>query len=139
LFHKGVEISAEQPLLDAGFDSIAAEEFVARLQARLREAGWEGAAGAVDSTAVFDCPTASLIARRIDRELVGEGGEGQGQGGGVGGRRGEGKGEGEGGEEEPLAVVGMACRFPGVCNSPEAFWDLLCSGSDTSTEVPPGR
>ncbi len=39
---------------------------------------------------------------------------------------------------EPIAVIGMACRFPGADN-PEAFWALLRDGADVITEVPPDR
>jgi acyl transferase domain-containing protein len=39
---------------------------------------------------------------------------------------------------EPIAIVGMACRFPGA-ESPEAFWQLLLDGRDAITEVPPDR
>jgi len=39
---------------------------------------------------------------------------------------------------EPIAVIGMACRFPGADN-PDAFWTLLRDGVDAITEVPPGR
>ncbi|MBI5819060.1 MAG: SDR family NAD(P)-dependent oxidoreductase [Verrucomicrobia bacterium] len=40
---------------------------------------------------------------------------------------------------EPLAVVGLACRFPGGANSPAAFWQLLCEGRDAIVDVPPER
>ncbi|WP_235845854.1 type I polyketide synthase [Dictyobacter aurantiacus] len=40
---------------------------------------------------------------------------------------------------EPIAIIGMSCRFPGGANSPEAFWQLLVEGRDAITEVPPDR
>jgi acyl transferase domain-containing protein/NADPH:quinone reductase-like Zn-dependent oxidoreductase/SAM-dependent methyltransferase len=40
---------------------------------------------------------------------------------------------------EPIAIVGMACRFPGAANDPDAFWQLLVDGRDAVTEVPPER
>jgi acyl transferase domain-containing protein len=42
-------------------------------------------------------------------------------------------------QAEPLAIVGMACRFPGGANSPAAFWRLLCEGVDAIGEIPPDR
>lgn len=40
---------------------------------------------------------------------------------------------------EPIAIIGMGCRFPGGVNDPEAYWQLLQSGQDPITEVPPER
>jgi myxalamid-type polyketide synthase MxaE and MxaD len=40
---------------------------------------------------------------------------------------------------EPIAVVGMACRFPGGASSPEAYWRILTEGHDAITEVPADR
>jgi malonyl CoA-acyl carrier protein transacylase len=40
---------------------------------------------------------------------------------------------------EPIAIVGMGCRFPGGANNPEAFWELLKDGVDAIASVPPQR
>lgn len=39
---------------------------------------------------------------------------------------------------DPIAIVGMGCRFPGA-NDPASFWNLLRDGVDAITEVPPDR
>jgi microcystin synthetase protein McyG len=41
-------------------------------------------------------------------------------------------------EVEPIAIIGIGCRFPGAKN-PEAFWRLLQNGVDIITEVPSER
>ncbi|MGL5834237.1 MAG: beta-ketoacyl synthase N-terminal-like domain-containing protein [Waterburya sp.] len=41
-------------------------------------------------------------------------------------------------KHEPIAVVGMDCRFPGA-NNPEEFWQLLQEGKNTITSVPDDR
>jgi acyl transferase domain-containing protein/NADPH:quinone reductase-like Zn-dependent oxidoreductase len=40
---------------------------------------------------------------------------------------------------EPIAIIGMGCRFPGGVNSPTALWELLCAEQAAITEVPPSR
>ena len=40
---------------------------------------------------------------------------------------------------EPVAVVGIGCRFPGGVTGPESFWRLLVDGEDAITEVPADR
>jgi len=39
----------------------------------------------------------------------------------------------------PIAVVGLACRFPGGANSPDQFWELLAEGREAVTAVPKDR
>ena len=41
--------------------------------------------------------------------------------------------------DEPIAIIGMSCRFPGGANNPEAYWDLLHRGGDGISEVPASR
>ncbi|MCA3804209.1 polyketide synthase, partial [Burkholderia sp.] len=40
---------------------------------------------------------------------------------------------------EPIAIIGMACRFPGRSDTPDAFWQLLDNARDAVTEVPGER
>jgi acyl transferase domain-containing protein len=45
----------------------------------------------------------------------------------------------EGQGEEPIAIVGMSCRFPGGVRSPEDLWKLLAEGRDGVSEFPTDR
>ncbi len=45
----------------------------------------------------------------------------------------------QGGPDEPIAVIGLGCRFPGELAGPEAFWQFLCAGQSAVSEVPPDR
>src|ERR1051325_7831056 len=40
---------------------------------------------------------------------------------------------------EPIALVGIGCRFPGNINSPDDFWTLLMNGVDAVDEIPSDR
>ncbi|MCW2479353.1 type I polyketide synthase [Candidatus Symbiopectobacterium sp. NZEC135] len=40
---------------------------------------------------------------------------------------------------EPIAIVGMACRFPGAADNLAHFWQLLCESEDAIGDVPPDR
>nr|AAW03329.1 CtaF [Cystobacter fuscus] len=40
---------------------------------------------------------------------------------------------------EPIAIIGVGCRFPGGVNTPESFWQLLSGGVDAVQEVPASR
>ena len=40
---------------------------------------------------------------------------------------------------EPIAIVGMGCRFPGGANNPQTYWQLLHDGVDAITEIPSDR
>ncbi|PMB27477.1 polyketide synthase [Fischerella thermalis CCMEE 5198] len=42
-------------------------------------------------------------------------------------------------QTEPIAIIGMACRFPGGANNPEAFWQLLRDGVNAVGEIPSQR
>ncbi|MBM4313691.1 MAG: hypothetical protein FJ122_07185, partial [Deltaproteobacteria bacterium] len=46
--------------------------------------------------------------------------------------------EGTGGTD-PIAVIGMGCRFPGGADDPAAFWGLLESGGDAIRALPRDR
>lgn len=41
--------------------------------------------------------------------------------------------------DEPIAIIGMSCRYPGGANSPEALWALLMEERDAISEYPTDR
>ncbi|PSF38587.1 polyketide synthase [Aphanothece hegewaldii CCALA 016] len=45
----------------------------------------------------------------------------------------------ENAQHEPIAIVGMGCRFPKEANNPETFWHLLASGEDAIADIPLDR
>ncbi|GDY60078.1 hypothetical protein SVIO_107010 [Streptomyces violaceusniger] len=112
-------VDADAAFRDLGFDSLTAVELRNRL------------ASATDlrlpATLVFDYPTASVLAEFVLAELLGTGTEAT--------------------DvalvapvvEEPIAIVGMGCRFPGGVDSPEALWELLAAGGEGVAEFPSDR
>lgn len=40
---------------------------------------------------------------------------------------------------EPIAIIGMSCRFGGDASNPEKLWDMLAEGRSAWSEVPLDR
>ena len=45
----------------------------------------------------------------------------------------------ENASREPIAIIGIGCRFPGGVNDPKSFWQFLQNGTDAVREVPADR
>ena len=41
--------------------------------------------------------------------------------------------------DKKVAVIGMACRFPGGADNPQKFWELLVAGKNVVSEIPGER
>ncbi|MEU4541700.1 beta-ketoacyl synthase N-terminal-like domain-containing protein, partial [Streptosporangium sp. NPDC023825] len=80
------------------------------------------------ATLVFDYPTAQAVADHLVTEL---GGATSAAGAVTVARAAV--------DDEPIAIVGMACRYPGGVSSPEGLWDLVSAGTDAIGEFPTDR
>jgi acyl transferase domain-containing protein len=114
--HDLAGVDADTGLFDLGLTSAMVVELRARVE--------RGLGRAIPATAVFDHPTVRKLAAYLS---------------GIGSRTRQAPAAPEIRAREPIAIVGMSCRFPGGANGIDEFWDLLCDGRDATVEVPDAR
>ncbi|MFF7459691.1 SDR family NAD(P)-dependent oxidoreductase [Kitasatospora sp. NPDC008115] len=114
-------ITSAKPFQELGFDSLTAMELRNRLNTAtgLR----------LPSTLVFDHPTPAALAAFVRGQLMGSAAEAGAPAAVVARSQ----------DDEPLVIVGMACRFPGEATSPEELWRLVAEGRDEVGEFPADR
>ncbi|MGW2292605.1 SDR family NAD(P)-dependent oxidoreductase [Streptomyces phaeochromogenes] len=106
---------------EMGFDSLTAVEF--------RNALATATGLRLPSTLVFDYPTVTTLARHLLAHLLNSpAGSGSPA---VPVRVSD--------MDEPMAIVGMACRYPGGIGSPEDLWQLVAEGTDGVAPFPTDR
>ncbi|MFF9105228.1 type I polyketide synthase, partial [Streptomyces rubrogriseus] len=112
-----------RPFKELGFDSLAGVELRNRLGA---------ATGmSLPTTLVYDHPTPEAVIRRLRADLLGDA-EADGTGS-------DGPRPVAADADEPIAVVSMACRFPGGIGSPEELWQVLAAGEERIGPFPTDR
>jgi acyl transferase domain-containing protein/acyl carrier protein len=120
LGHSSVDaVDSQRALKELGFDSLLAVELRNRLNA---------ATGMrLPATLAYDYPTAALVAEHLLERLA--------DGSGKPAVRAVARGS----SEEPVAIVGMACRLPGGVRSIADLWRMLISGTDAVSTFPDDR
>ncbi|MCX5198443.1 SDR family NAD(P)-dependent oxidoreductase [Streptomyces sp. NBC_00249] len=113
-------IDAERAFQELGFDSLTAVELRNQLNSTT---GMR-----LPSTLVFDYPNPAALAAHLSSELFGAE---QGAAPVVVAA--------DSASLEPIAIVGMACRYPGGVSSPADLWRLVSEGTDAITPFPSNR
>jgi polyketide synthase 12 len=112
-------IDPDKAFQELGFDSLTAVEMRNRLKT---------ATGlALSPTLIFDYPTPNGLAKYIRTELAGAPQEVKH----TPAMRAT--------DDDPIAIVGMSCRYPGGVNSPDDLWDMLTEGRDVLSGFPSDR
>ncbi|MBX4179680.1 SDR family NAD(P)-dependent oxidoreductase, partial [Streptomyces geysiriensis] len=123
-YASGTDVDTDRPFQDLGFDSLTAVEF---------RNGLASATGLrLPATLVFDYPDITTLARHLLDQLTDLG------------ERTTPASDGShrqhtGTDDEPLAIVGMGCRYPGGVTGPEDLWRLVAEGRDGITDFPTDR